>query len=657
MTKPPSTDTARYETGTRRRVPVSVGGLFRLLTPPISTRRRVAGMGLGGVLLAGLLLTTAPFIPEASAQTPQPVVINKAGCVANQSRDFEIIDADTDPAEQAKRFQDLEDSNTDIGLFLYYLLPGTKTVTRLDGASVWFFKNPSDVARECGLDVVDKIPDTGRHSRRTRHGMTEAIPWATGWFVEEVPDGADTKSVYIESTGVLIQRYEYRTSPARPTTAIIRSVLSVTGTGLAALPGLPQPSPLLVADPSLFWCQLPGELFDHCDEPVQLLPMWRWTQASVMWSNWGGNFLTSGIRGSIGGMFDMVVRVMYVVAGFLWQGIAWFSHLALTANFIDALAAEMDAVYYKVATALYSSGVIWLVLAVGVVTAAAQILRNGPKAAVSKLGQTLLPISLLLFFLARIANGYTVEFPTTPQQGTTVAPPPAADSFDNRTFVPYDEADDLTLIFGPPQLLHHPKQVVPAGTPRWLFHTVYELSAYPSEAITNASLALMKDDVTHSSYCSRFKTTLEQMFYQTTLDKRVAEGGDATLKASDHSLVALSRIWERAYLDLWAQAQFGSPQSARNGGCLWAENTVPGITPARDDGCMDRPMRQKSRRNASHRRQRNAPVEHRERCNNTALWLRRPRPPARQRATVDSTRTTVALRLRRPSPRVSGVRP
>ena len=132
-----------------------------------------------------------------------------------------------------------------------------------------------------------------------------------------------------------------------------------------------------------------------------------------MWSNWGGNFLTSGIRGSIGGMFDMIVRVMYVVAGFVWQGIAWFSHMALTADFIDALAAEMDAVYYKVASALYSSGLIWLVLAVGVVTAATQILRNGTKAAVSKLGQTLLPICLLLFFLARVANGYTVDFPTS----------------------------------------------------------------------------------------------------------------------------------------------------------------------------------------------------------------------------------------------------
>ena len=56
-----------------------------------------------------------------------------------------------------------------------------------------------------------------------------------------------------------------------------------------------------------------------------------------------------------------------------------------------------------------------------------------------------------------------------------------------------------------------------------MFHTVYELSSkVPAEAITNASLGLMKSDITHSSYCSSFKTTLEQMFYRTTLDQRIA---------------------------------------------------------------------------------------------------------------------------------------
>ena len=132
MTNPPNETPAAPQVVTRRRVTTWLRRLFRLVTPPKNTRRRVTTLGLATLLLGGLLLATAPFIPDASAQTGP---INKAGCVAEASNEAtNVITQDSDEAEQLRRVAILENRQNNFVRRLIY-----DDETDEEKALIWFF--------------------------------------------------------------------------------------------------------------------------------------------------------------------------------------------------------------------------------------------------------------------------------------------------------------------------------------------------------------------------------------------------------------------------------------------------------------------------------------------------------------------------------------
>ena len=90
--------------------------------------------------------------------------------------------------------------------------------------------------------------------------------------------------------------------------------------------------------------------------------------------------------------------------------------------------------------------------------------------------------------------------------------------------------------------------------------------------LVDVSLGLSKNNVAHGSYCSVYTHQLERLYLLAAQHR----ADDGKIEAKHYSPIFLSRLWERAYLGPWSQAQYGSPQNAYNGSCLWAEtNAVP----------------------------------------------------------------------------------
>ena len=317
---------------------------------------------------------------------------------------------------------------------------------------------------------------------------------------------------------------------------------SMVGSGLhsdfASEPSLPWRR-TVVTDYSA-WCKLPYELADHCGDPVQLLPMWRWTTSSTIWTDWGGNWFTSKIKGAIGGGFDMVVGLLFGVSTLVWDVLARLVYLALSADFAKDMLAAVDRTYYGVADAVLNSGTLFAVAVIGFITTAWKLHSRGAQEAARTIAWTMLPLGAVLFMMQSLNVAY---------QGAT----------------PHVWEDDDFL------------QAPVFGTPAWLHTKVITVSGLAGEGITQLSLGLSEDRL-NNSYCSVYNHQLERLYLQTMGDKKLVEG-KGKITAKDYAPIAISRLWERTYLAGWTQAQFGAPQTASNGSCLWAEVNASGVSP------------------------------------------------------------------------------
>ena len=348
-----------------------------------------------------------------------------------------------------------------------------------------------------------------------------------------------------------------------------RTVLAVTVVDDYVLPSwvasemsLASRAPINRANLGLEWCLLPGELFDHCEDPVELLPMWRWSRSTHIWTDWGGNVVTSTIRAIMGGSFDMLVSIQFFIAAFLWDALARLLYLALTADFSKDMLLGIDQTYYFVMHNLLDSGLFWLVAVVGFLAACWALFRKGAEEAWRAVLSSMLPLGLAVFMLIQISNAYSPGgFPEKVEDLPT-----------------YDEPDYTTYLPGTTSQVDVGQKYM--GTPAWLYTKLGTVTNEISNGLSYMAVSLTGDRNLHSSYCSVFSRQLERLYLQTVLDKRTDEEGQgAKLEARDHSPIALSRLWERAYLAGWSQAQFGDPQAAHNGSCLWAEMNASGVLP------------------------------------------------------------------------------
>ena len=314
------------------------------------------------------------------------------------------------------------------------------------------------------------------------------------------------------------------------------------------------------ADDTPGWCNLPGELADHCKDPVELLPMWRWTYASNLWTDWGGNWFTSHVRAAIGGGFDLIVRILFGVAGVIWDITARLTYLALAADFSEDLLSAIDRTYYGVARAVIDSSLLYLVVVIGFIAAAWKIYREDLREAIKSLAWTMLPLGAVLYMFYSIYSGYH--------------DPLGVDDISSR----FEEAEanltDTEDSYTAEEKYEAAYSSKLTGTPSWIHHKVLGITGSLADGLTSLSLKLsLVGREEHGSYCTIYNHQLERLYLQTIHDK------NGRITTQDYSPIGLSRLWERAYLMNWGAAQFGSPQSAMNGSCLWAEYNTSGVSP------------------------------------------------------------------------------
>ena len=304
-------------------------------------------------------------------------------------------------------------------------------------------------------------------------------------------------------------------------------------------------------------CPLPGGMKHHCKSPRDLLPMWRWTRVSYIWSDWsGGGYIEKHFKAAVGAAYDMIVRIMFIVATLVWEILSRLLYMALQADFADHLADAINATYYQVARALFDSGAIWVVLLIGYGSAAWKMFREGIAESIKTVAWSVLSISLLLVMLFALGSsgGSLDPVGRDPLTGQDVD---IDGDLESEAFTQRGAGDDPN------------KDPL---TPRWLYERTKSLSDLASNMLVDVSLELSKNNVAHGSYCSVYTHQLERL-YLLAAQHRAEDG---KLEAKHYPPIFLSRLWERAYLGPWSQAQYGSPQNAYNGSCLWAEtNAVP----------------------------------------------------------------------------------
>ena len=301
-------------------------------------------------------------------------------------------------------------------------------------------------------------------------------------------------------------------------------------------------------------CPLPAGMEEYCRSPEELLPMWRWTRVSYIWSNWsGGNFIERPVKAALGAMYDLSVRIMFIVASLVWDVLSRLLYMALQADLAGHLADAINATYHQVALALWNSGAIWLVLLIGYGAAIVKLWRHGIKESAKTVAWSVLSISMLLVMLFALGSD---NEPLEPALSAGAPKDSVTDPFGDTGFAERgkDRQDDETL------------------TPRWFYERTKDVSDMASIMLTDVALGLSKNNVAHGSYCSVYTHQLERLYLLAAHHKAT----DGKLTAKHYSPIFLSRLWERAYLGPWSQAQYGAPQNAYNGSCLWAETNSVG---------------------------------------------------------------------------------
>ena len=133
--------------------------------------------------------------------------------------------------------------------------------------------------------------------------------------------------------------------------------------------------------------------------------MWRWTRVSYIWSDWsGGGVIEKHFKAAVGAAYDMIVRIMFILATLVWEILSRLLYMALQADFADHLADAINATYYQVARALFDSGTIWVVLLIGYGSAAWKMFREGIAESIKTVAWSVLSISLLLVMLFALGS-------------------------------------------------------------------------------------------------------------------------------------------------------------------------------------------------------------------------------------------------------------
>lgn len=297
-------------------------------------------------------------------------------------------------------------------------------------------------------------------------------------------------------------------------------------------------------------CPLPWEMSDLCADPKRLLPMWRWTWANYHWSDWSGWWDFARIRAAIGGMYDFVVRVLFVLASIVWYLLSRLLYMVLSADFAGAVADDINSVYKLLAESLITSG-IWFIVAIAAFLAGAWALyRYDTRTAWRRILTSWIMLGLML----------TMLWPLQELDPDEIDP--------DLSGITADDPDDARIA----AVREHGAQQ--NGTPLWVYSAILDISDEVSYSLADLSLALTsRDRDSHSSYCSVYVQQLERL-YLATVAWRTGEAPSA----KHFTPIFLSRLWERAYLGPWSRAQFGGPQSAYNGSCLWAEANTGHVT-------------------------------------------------------------------------------
>lgn len=302
----------------------------------------------------------------------------------------------------------------------------------------------------------------------------------------------------------------------------------------------------------------PAWLFDDPEsagDPWHFLPMTRSGRINDFFSTGEGG-IASPFSGGLNAIYSSLIAVAFTVASFTWVVTSWLVRLmvgapTLASEFMSQISAQFD----RYAVAVVGTGWVWLLLVIAIIVASWRVLRGttGKEGLRSVLGAAI-PLSLILALSS---------FQTT-----------------------------ITDVNG---------QIHVVRGPEWLFTTSLRLSALISEPVQALTDVFVFDDSRAPDQlvtCDAYTAVLEANFIrawnagerehldsakfykQTSLTSRAFRNAPAAAvhdwaQANDDLRMRLalitSRIWERAYMVGYGNAQFGDTITAERASCIIAD--------------------------------------------------------------------------------------
>lgn len=302
----------------------------------------------------------------------------------------------------------------------------------------------------------------------------------------------------------------------------------------------------------------PGWLFDDpesADDPWHFLPMTRSGRINDFFSTGEGG-IASPFSGGLNAIYSSLIAVAFTIASFTWVVTSWLVRLmvgapTLASEFMSQISSQFD----RYAVAVIGTGWVWLLLVIAILVASWRVLRGatGKEGLHSILGAAI-PLSLILALAA---------FQTT-----------------------------ITDVNG---------QIHVVRGPEWLFTTSLRLSGLVSEPVQALTDVFVFDD-SHAPdqlvTCDAYGAVLEANFIRAwnagerehldsaKFHKRTGQSSRAFRSAPAAAVydwaqgnddlrmrlaLTTSRIWERAYLVGYGNAQFGDTITAERASCLIAD--------------------------------------------------------------------------------------
>lgn len=281
----------------------------------------------------------------------------------------------------------------------------------------------------------------------------------------------------------------------------------------------------------------------YSKSPELLLPAWRWSSSTGLYSSLGVGDVFANIMG-------IVADLCFLLASWLWLLLLFMINWALNMNLVDQAASTINSAFSALASHMQFNGPVpWIAIFVGGLA----VIRALLKGAVGKVFRTVLVVVIPLSTLWALSAGLTTSSSGEIPKGSPAWLAQTGSHYVN--VIAGEMATGFGTVSSGSSQLASNNGVTPSCA-SYLAALYDQYYAYSSEAAKSVSTST--STLTDQSAWANSQQNLAAQLHN----------------ASNYGMTAVSGLWEQAYLTNWIDAQYGSLASGNEMYCHQLDNSA-----------------------------------------------------------------------------------